>query len=201
MASRPPTQQQRVEQSRSRLIVAAAELITEAGYEAASAAEISRRAGYSRSMVHARFGSKERLVDAVIASAYEGPLSTDVSESATGRERVLARLDAMATLVAAKPGLLRTIFAIEFQATGNSTSMAIRVAHWVAHLRTDTLDAIVAGQADGSVRADLDPESTAHAIVAEGIGSAFVWTVTPSEDFPARIAQWHSRTVELLEPR
>jgi AcrR family transcriptional regulator len=197
----PPTrrtQQQRVEESTTRLIQAAAELIAHGGYEAASAAEIGRRAGYSRSMVRARFGSKERLIDAVVTSAYEGPLTVELPETATGLERVLARLDTMATLIEESPELIRTVFAIEFQTAGSSSDMSTKVADWVTRLRTDTLAAVLAGQADGSIRLDLDPEPTAHAIVVEGIGSAFLWTVDPTEDFRTRITQWRQRTHELL---
>ena len=197
----PPTrrtQHERVEESTRRLIQAAAELIAEGGYEAASAAEIGRRAGYSRSMVHARFGSKEQLIDAVVASAYEGPLTVELPKTATGLERVLARLDTMATLIDQSPELMRTIFAIEFQTAGSSSRKSARVAEWVTRLRTDTLAAVLAGQADGSIRPDLDPEPTAHAIVVEGIGSAFLWTVDPTENFRTRITQWRQRTNQLL---
>jgi AcrR family transcriptional regulator len=197
----PPTrrtQRERVEESTQRLIQAAAELIAEGGYEAASAAEIGRRAGYSRSMVHARFGSKEQLIDAVVTSAYEGPLTVELPETATGLERVLARLDTMASLIDDSPALMRTIFAIEFQTAGSASRKSTRVADWVNRLRADTLAAVLAGQTDGSIRPDLDPEPTAHAIVVEGIGSAFLWTVDPSEDFRSRITQWRERTLELL---
>ena len=192
------TQQERVEESRTRLIQAAAELIAAGGYEAASAAEIGRRAGYSRSMVRARFGSKEQLIDAVVASAYEGPLTVELPQTASGLERVLARLDTMARLVDESPELLRTIFAVEFQAAGAASGMSKRVADWIIRLRADTLAAVQAGQADGSIRPDLDPEPTAHAIVVEGIGSAFLWTVDAGEDFAGRITQWRQRTRELL---
>jgi AcrR family transcriptional regulator len=192
------TQQERVQESRTRLIRAAAELIAEGGYEAASAAAIGRRAGYSRSMVRARFGSKQQLIDAVVTSAYEGPLTVDLPETATGLERVLARLDTMAALVDESPELLRTIFAVEFQAAGSGSRMSNRVADWIIRLRTDTLAAVHAGQADGSIRRDLNPEPTAHAIVVEGIGSAFLWTVDPGEDFGSRIVQWRQRTRDLL---
>jgi len=192
------TQQERVKESRTRLIQAAAELIAEGGYEAASAAEIGRRAGYSRSMVRARFGSKERLIDAVVTSAYEGPLTVELPETATGLERVLARLDTMAALIDESPELMRTIFAIEFQAAGSSSRHATHVADWVTRLRTDTLAAVLAGQADGSIRPDVAPEPTAHAIVVEGIGSAFLWTVDPTENFRTRITEWRQRTHELL---
>lgn len=198
MAPTGRTQEERVEESTARLIQAAAELIAEGGYEAASAAAIGRRAGYSRSMVRARFGSKQRLIDAVVTSAYEGPLTVELPETATGLERVLARLDTMGALIDESPELMRTIFAVEFQAAGSSSRMSTRVAEWVTRLRTDTLAAVLAGQADGSIRTNLDPEPTAHAIVVEGIGSAFLWTVDPTENFRTRINQWRQRTHELL---
>jgi AcrR family transcriptional regulator len=193
-------QQERVEESTRRLLQAAAELIAEGGYDAASAAEIGRRAGYSRSMVRARFGSKEQLVDAVIRSAYEGPLTVPLPESATGMERVLARIDAMGRLVDESPALMRMLFAVEFQAAGKGSSMADRAASWVGQLRNDTLEALRQGQRDGSINGELDAEAAAHAITVEGVGSAFLWTVDPAEDFRRRIDQWRARTVKTLRP-
>jgi AcrR family transcriptional regulator len=195
------TQQERVEESTERLMRAAAELITEGGYDAASAAEIGRRAGYSRSMVRARFGSKEQLIDAVIRSAYEGPLTVPLPESLTGMEHVLARIDTMGRLVDENPALLRMWFAVEFQAAGKGSGMADRAASWVSQLRSDILEALCEGQLDGSISSELDAEDTAHAIVVEGVGSAFLWTVDPAEDFGRRIGQWRARTVRTLRPR
>jgi hypothetical protein len=54
-----------------------------------------------------------------------------------------------------------------------------RVAGWVTRLRADIHAAILDGQADNSIRAGADAEPTAHAIVVEGIGSAFMWIVDP----------------------
>jgi AcrR family transcriptional regulator len=192
------TQQQRVEESTKRLVRAAAELIAEGGYEAATAAEIGRRAGYSRSMVRARFGSKEALLEAVVTSAYEGPVLAALPESASGLQRVLARLDATAVLIDESPALLRMVFAIEFQAAGSGSRMSRKVADWVARLRADIHAAILDGQADHSIRADVDAEPTAHAIVVEGIGSAFMWIVDPAEDFRVRITQWREHTLKTL---
>jgi AcrR family transcriptional regulator len=180
---------------------AAAELIAEGGYDAASAAEIGRRAGYSRSMVRARFGSKEQLVDAVIRSAYEAPLTVPVPESATGMEHVLARIDTMARLVEQNPALLRMWFAVEFQAAGKGSGMSERAASWVGQLRGDLLQALRKGQRDGSISSEIDTEATAHAITVEGVGSAFLWTVDPAEDFRHRIDQWRARTFDTLKPQ
>ena len=195
------TQQERVEESTRRLMRAAAELVAEGGYHAASAAEIGRRAGYSRSMVRARFGSKEQLIDAVIRSAYEGPLTVPVPESVTGMEHVLARIDTMGRLVDESPALLRMWFAVEFQAAGKGSGMSDRAASWVGQLRGDVLQALRKGQRDGSVSSELDAEATAHAITVEGVGSAFLWTVDPAEDFRRRIDQWRARTVKTLTPQ
>jgi AcrR family transcriptional regulator len=195
------TQQERVDESTKRLLQAAAELIAEGGYDAASAAEIGRRAGYSRSMVRARFGSKEQLVDAVIRSAYEGPLIVPLPESATGMEHVLARIDTTRRLVDENPALLRMLFAVEFQAAGKGSRMTTRAASWVSYLRSDMLEALLKGQSDGSINRALDADATAHGIVVEGVGSAFLWTVDPTEDFPRRMDQWRARTVEALTPK
>lgn len=194
------TQQERVEESTQRLFHATAELIAEGGYEAATAAEIGRRAGYSRSMVRARFGSKEQLVDAVIRAAYEAPLTESASATSTGMERVLAPIDTMARLVDESPQLMRMLFTLEFQAAGRKSAMAARAAEWVGRLRSDTLEALRQGQRDGSISKELDAEATAHAIVVEGVGSAFLWTVDPAEDFRTRIDQWRVRTLHVLRP-
>jgi AcrR family transcriptional regulator len=149
-------------------------------------------------MVRARFGSKDRLMDAVIRSAYERPLTVPLPVSATGMERVLARIDAMGQLVDENPELLRMWFAVEFQAAGKGTRMTARAAGWVSRLRSDMLEALRKGQRDGSISGELDAEATAHAIVVEGVGSAFLWTVDPAEDFRRRIDQWRARTVKTL---
>jgi AcrR family transcriptional regulator len=194
------TQQERVEESTGRLVRAAAELIAEGGYDAATAAEIGRRAGYSRSMVRARFGSKEQLVDAVIRSAYEDPLTAALPEPATGMQRALARIDTIGRLVDESPELIRMLFAVEFQAAGRGSGMAQHAAGFVSRLREDMLDALRQGQRDGSISREIDVEATAHLITVEGVGSAFLWTVHPAEDFRLRIDQWRARTVETLAP-
>jgi len=194
------TQQERVEESTRRLLEALAELIAEVGYDAATAAEIGRRAGYSRSMVRARFGSKEQLVDAAIRSMFEGPLTVPLPESVTGMDHALARIDTLGRLVEDNPALLRTLFAVEFQAAGKRSGMADRAASWVGWLRGDMRQALRKGQRDGSISRELDAEATAHAITVEGVGSAFLWTVDPAEDFRRRIDQWRARAVKTLSP-
>lgn len=180
------------------LFRAAADLIAEVGFDAATAAEIGRRAGFSRSMVRARFGSKQQLLEAILTETYESLLLVALPDSASGLERVLARIGATAALLEESPALVRIIFTIEFQAAGNDSALTERVAHWVTSLRDDIRAAITAGLADGSVRAGTDADSASHGIVAEGIGTAFIWLVNPSDDMDLRVTQWRERTLSLL---
>src|ERR1700745_982557 len=62
------TQQERSAESARRLLDAAIELIAEKGFERTTVAEIGERAGYSRSMVRARYGSKEALLESIFGS-------------------------------------------------------------------------------------------------------------------------------------
>src|ERR1700752_4083509 len=54
------------EMSPAKLLDAAAELISEGGYERMTMAAIGKRAGYSHGLVTARFGSKEGLLWALV---------------------------------------------------------------------------------------------------------------------------------------
>lgn len=192
------TQQERVQDSTRLLFRAAADLIAEVGFDAATAAEIGRRAGFSRSMVRARFGSKQQLLEAILTETYQSLLLVAQPDSASGLQRVLARIGATAALLEESPALVRIIFTIEFQAAGNDSALTERVAHRVTSLRADILAAITAGLADGSVRADINADSASHGIVADGIGTAFIWLVNPADDMDLRVTQWRERTLGLL---
>jgi AcrR family transcriptional regulator len=184
------SQRERVEDSTRRLLEAAEELISEVGYEAATAAEIGRRAGFSRAMVSARFGSKQQLVEALIRSAYDAPLDATLSRSRTGLEQVLARVEMLARAVSERPHIMRLIFASEFRAASDAS--AAPVSAWVSRLRAETREAIRAGQLDGSIRPDLDAADIAHALDAFGFGSAFLWSIDPAADFERRVERWKS---------
>ncbi|MEB3049825.1 helix-turn-helix domain-containing protein [Mycolicibacter sp. MYC123] len=65
--------------------------MAEKGWEATTAAEIGRRAGYSRAMVHARYGSKDAILDAFFEHDYVRRLSPDVDPDSTGLARAGSR--------------------------------------------------------------------------------------------------------------
>jgi len=60
------TQAQRREESDNRLLAAAAEIIAEEGYLAATLVRVGQRAGFSRALASRKYGSKDGLIEAVI---------------------------------------------------------------------------------------------------------------------------------------
>jgi hypothetical protein len=78
--------------------------------------------------------------------------------------------------------------------------VADRATSWVSHMRDETLQSLREGQRDGRINPKLDAEATAHTIIIESLGDAYLWTVEPEEPYRRRTEQWRALTVQMLEP-
>lgn len=182
------TQAERLEQSGRRLLAAAAELIAEKGWEATTAAEIGRRAGYSRAMVHARYGSKDALLDTLFHNEYEERLNPSADEGADGLQRALAPFDRLGELYDDDPAFLSSMFVLSFEAVKRSSAVGARTTIWMEQIAGAVEQALLAGIDDGSVRDDVDVSAAVADIVASGVGLAFGWIVLPERfDLPAEL--------------
>jgi AcrR family transcriptional regulator len=171
------TQHQRLEISGRKLLEAAVELIGEKGWEATTAAEIGRRAGYSRAMVHARYGSKDAILDTLFSTEYEKKLSPVADPGSTGLAQALAHVDRITDLYAEDPDLLRAIFVLTFEA-GKATSQAhpyIRM--WLKRAADTVGGGLRDGITDGSVRSDIDVDRAINDFGASVLGTAYQWTM------------------------
>jgi AcrR family transcriptional regulator len=169
------TQPQRLEISGRRLLEAAVDLIAEKGWEATTAAEIGRRAGYSRAMVHARFGSKDAILDTLFTTEYEKKLSPTPDPESTGLEQALAHIDRITELHAEDPDLLRAIFMLTFEA-GKTTSQARpHIQMWLNRAADAVGTGLRNGIADGSVRPDIDVDLAINDFGAAVLGAAYQW--------------------------
>lgn len=169
------TQPQRLELSGRRLLEAAVELIAEKGWEATTAAEIGRRAGYSRAMVHARYGGKDAILDALISTEYESKLSPSPDPATSGLEQALAHVDRITGLHAEDPELLRAIFVLTFEASKKTAQARSGIQIWLKRAAVTVEAGLRAGIKDGSVRPDLDIESAVNDFGAAVIGTAYQW--------------------------
>ena len=175
--SRGLTQPERVEISSRKLARAAAELIIEKGWEATTAAEIGRRAGYSRAMVHARYGSKDAVLDAVFMREYVAALSPDLDPDASGLQHALAHLDRIGQLASADPELLRAMFVAAFEAVKSTSALRPRSLGQLDVGRQRVRAGLEKGIADGSVRPDLDVARAVNDISSAVYGIAYLWLV------------------------
>jgi AcrR family transcriptional regulator len=158
---------------------AAAGLIVEKGWEATTAAEIGRRAGYSRTMVHARFGGKEAILEDFLQE-YLSRLNPHPNPKATGMDQVLAHIDRIRDLYAHDPDVLRAMFVSAFEAVKTTSPLRERVSNQLAGGIANVADGLRKGQRDKSVRLGIDLDRAVSDITAVFFGIAFLWIALPS---------------------
>lgn len=151
------------EQRRASIIAAATEVFSEAGYERGTMAEVARRVGVSEPVVFQNFGTKAAVFAAVLEQA-TARMTAAMHEHASANGSVGPWLTEL--LTPDHPGhghdadTHHDLFAdAMIHTTEPVVADAIRQAHrTVARTLADLL---ARGQADGSVRHDLDPTTGA----------------------------------------
>jgi AcrR family transcriptional regulator len=148
---------------RASIVAAATQVFSETGYQRGTMSEVARRVGVSEPVIFQNFGSKAAVFAAVLDQAAE-QVSAAMRERAAANRSVGAWL---AELLAPEhlhrlhaPGTHGVLFADTMaHTTQPQVKEAIRRAHrTVARTLADLL---ARGQADGSVRPDLDPRTAA----------------------------------------
>jgi AcrR family transcriptional regulator len=199
-ATQRRTQGERVAESSRRLIEATIELVAEQGYERTTAADISRRAGYSRAMAHKRYGSKEALLDEIMGD-YEQSIGAEAIDGASGLEQIIARIDNLGDVATVNPQFTRAMFVLQFEALGMSPTLRERVTDWLQRLGDTVESAVRAGHDDGSVSRDVDPKCFADDLKSMLIGTAYLWALSPDTvDLTARLQHARNQVRERLLP-
>lgn len=189
----------RSELSTRRLLEAAGELVVEGGYAAMTLAAVGERAGYSRGMVTARFGSKQGLLDALVERIVGGFNDRKVlprTEGKPGSEAVVLFLDAIATQAARDPSAIRVLYALMFEALGPIPDLHDTIASLHDAIRADLARLIRSGLRDRSIRQGLSPSDEAALIVAGLRGIGYQWLLQPDGFDAARAFKHLARATE-----
>jgi AcrR family transcriptional regulator len=195
------SQEERTAESTQRLIDAAIALIAEKGFNKTTTAEIGERAGYSRSMVQFRYGTKDAFLESLLREEYETRVLVPPPADLTGLERVLAQIDLLRDQTAENPGLMRGFFVLCWEATGPLEGLRGWLTDWLERYQQSTIESIRAGLEDGSIRADVDPKREANALISNCIGDAFMWTAAPDLiDFVEAIQRTRDHVEARLSP-
>jgi len=173
-------QQDRSHESTRRLLDAAAELVAERGYAEATVAEIGKRAGYSRGLVSARFGSKENLMWALVQRASDTwfPKLLDPPRRGSARDQLLALVRTIGEQVARDPQALGVLERLIFEASGE---LHERFVASQRRMEGGLRDILTRGIDDGSIRDDIDVAVEAALLVATLRGISYQWFLYPRE--------------------
>ena len=193
-APRKRTQQERSAESARRLLDAAVELIAEKGFDRTTAAEIGERAGYSRSMVRARYGSKDALLRSIFAVELERRLLPPDDGEVTGLPWVLARIDHVTRVLEEEPELMRAFGVMSLEAAVAISNLRAWYSEWLEEYERQLVQQLRFGMRTGSIRPDVDPGQEAAQFILTGLGLIFRWRLDPERyDLATELARWRSR--------
>lgn len=146
-------------------------------------------------MVHARFGSKDAILDTFLHE-YARHLNPDPEPDRTGMQQVVAHFDRIQDVYDEDPDLLRAMFVANFEAVKTTSPLRDRVRSQLQSAAVKVETALRQGITDGSVSPDVDVRAAVDDITAAVFGIAFQWVVLPdAHDLESEIARTRGRIV------
>ena len=155
------------------MLDAATALIAQRGSRAVTLAEVGREAGYSRGIVHASFGSRAELLEAVVRDAQRFAVPP---VDGGGLDRLGAVVRAYLGNVRDRQPSTGAFLLLWAEAVAGEPVLAPLFAERDADFRATLADLVRDGVADGSVRPDVDPAAVAALLLGllRGIGMQVV---------------------------
>jgi AcrR family transcriptional regulator len=175
---------------REEILEAALAVVAAHGYRRASVREIADAAGLSPAGLLHYFGTKEELFVAILRARDERDEQEYVGEDTVESFLAVVRHNA------AVPGLVQLYSQLAAEAGDPEHPAHAYFRERTATVEGATIAGVIAAQAAGEIRADLDPAwiiRSLHAL-ADGLQSA--WMLDPSLDMAAEIEQF----IALLKP-
>jgi len=173
------TQEQRRAETERRVVDAATELIATSGSRRITLARVGEAAGYSRGIVYHQFGSRERLVEAVLDKvqrmelpAYEG----------NGLEQLVGVVETYLAVVSQRAPSTRAFLQLWLEALAADPVVAPLFAERDRGFRRWLSDVVARGIADGTVVRDAVPDGAGALLVAIVRGSSVQMAASPEVD-------------------
>jgi AcrR family transcriptional regulator len=172
------------EQRRESILKAAVEVFTATGYRAGKVSDVAARVGVSEPVIFQNFGSKAALFAAVldrVAGDVSAELQALVEHFGSASDLLAHALSPSHAERPHAPGSRGVLFAeaVTLTAEPDLTEPAKRAVAAIAdHLQ----DLLRRGQADGDIRADLDPEAAAWLLLSILAARPFRAAAMPDRD-------------------
>ena len=172
----PKTYEAHRERQRRRILSAAERLFDEQGIDRTTMAEVIAASELRPSTIYQYFANKDEIVWAILGGLLEEEsvrVKAVLEGMTTGLARITALLEHMADELRNRPARIR--FMAQFDAMYARDWPVERLISLEMHLENHGFEVfrelIRDGIADGSLRRDLDPELTLHAVVNAVIGA------------------------------
>jgi AcrR family transcriptional regulator len=183
------------EVTRARLIDAAISRFAADGVGASFDA-VAADVGVTKGALYHHFGSKEGLVEAVYKEAIRRHAARVVAASSTGsgRDRLLALVDASARLYGSRSPFYRLLVSLHLAAAMERPALADTARKMQRAQRDYMIELVREGQRDGSIRPELDPEG-----VGLTVNAALEGFLTQQLEPPATQRRWVAKFRSLME--
>jgi AcrR family transcriptional regulator len=170
------------EQTRRRLLAAAARLFARHGYQATSVDDIAEAAGFSKGAVYYNFESKDELFEALVGELID-ELTTSLEAALAGAHTIDEKLDVARRMLTERERLEKGQPHLELEILMQAVrepKLRKKVTEAYARMRAAVAGLIAEQFAEAGVRPPLDPGALASAIVAAGIGHGVMESLDPS---------------------
>ena len=164
------------DRQRRRILDAARGLFDEQGIGQVTMTDITSASGLRVSTIYQYFSNKDEIVWAILAEILEdlaAQAKVATEAAATAWDKIAALFEVMAGALAQHPGKVR--FLAQFDAMYSRNWPAERLLTLEAKINPPGFlyfgDLVREGIADGSLRPDLDPEITLHAVINAVVGA------------------------------
>jgi AcrR family transcriptional regulator len=176
-----PTQHERRADAEAKLMASARELIAHQGASCTSLAQIGKRAGYSRGIVNHHFGTKDELVKRLVATsqdAFADRMSPELQ--GTGLDAILSIVDGYMQGLHRSDPADRSFLVMWAEAAGAQPELRDAFVDGDRRFRSAVRAYVGRGIRDGSIRADVRPDTFAAGLVAQLRGLGVGLLVDPS---------------------
>jgi len=179
------TQAQRRDTARTAILETAVQLLASGGYASMTLADVGERAGYSRSLATHYFGSKPKLLAAVIEYVPTESPPRAFADAAPGMERIEAEINGLFANLRAHPWWPRAYIVIAHEAATSLPELQPAIHRQNVAFRRRIEVALGEAIELGSIDPELDVVSASVAIMAMLRGVAWEWFTDPSLDLAA----------------
>ena len=175
------TQAERVAISDQKMLEAATELVLEIGTEKTTLKEVGERAGYSRGLASARFGSKEELFIRMTEAHRALWFSTLLryTQGKSGLDAILCRIDAIEAILREDPENVKVMYTLWFDALGHPSVLRNELLKYNTESRNALTRILLQGIADGDFPEDLDIQQLVTDFYSRVYGFIYQWLITP----------------------